>query len=134
MDNLSKKQRQFCMSQIRSKHTKPEIAVRTILNRLKIKHNLYSNKLPGKPDIVIPNKHKVIFINGCFWHQHKGCKHQATPKTNKKYWLTKLENNILRQKKCITQLRKAKWTTIIIWECQTRNRDYLTRKINMALK
>jgi len=134
MDNLTKRQRQFCMSRIRSKHTRPEIIVCKILNQLKIRYSLHSKKLPGKPDIVFPKKHKAIFINGCFWHQHKGCKRQAIPKTNKKYWLTKLKNNILRQKKCIFQLRKAKWTPIIVWECQTKNFDYLTRKIEKVLK
>lgn len=122
------------MSRIKSKHTKPEVAVRKVLNQLKIKYSLYSPKLPGKPDIVIPKKHKVIFINGCFWHQHKGCKRQALPKTNKKYWLAKLKNNILRQKKCISELRKINWRPIIVWECQTKNPNYLARTLKKALK
>lgn len=134
MDNLTKKQRHFCMSKIRSKYTKPEVAVRKILNQLKIKYSLYSRKLPGKPDIVIPKKHKVIFINGCFWHQHKGCKRQVLPKTNKKYWLAKLRNNILRQKKCILELRKAKWSSIIVWECQIKKLNSLIRRLKRAVK
>ena len=94
MDNLTKKQRHLCMSRIKSKDTKPELVVRKILNRHKIRYSLHSKRLPGKPDIVVSKKRKVIFINGCFWHQHKGCKRQALPKSNKKYWLKKLKNNI----------------------------------------
>lgn len=133
MDNLTKKQRRLCMSRIRSKDTKPEIVVRRILNKLKIRHSLHSKKLPGKPDIVISKKRKIIFINGCFWHQHKGCKRQALPKSNRKYWLKKLYSNIKRQKKHISKLHKSGWKSTIVWECQTNNQNKLRARLKKAL-
>jgi len=133
MDNLTKKQRHLCMSRIRSEDTKPEIIVRKILNKHKIRYSLHSKKLPGKPDIVISKKHKVIFINGCFWHQHKGCKRQALPKTNKKYWLKKLENNVLRQEKDIAELKKMGWKSIIVWECEGKRNKHLIQRIKKLL-
>ncbi len=84
------------MSRIRSKNTLPEKTARKILRGLNYKYKLHNKKLPGKPDIVIKEAHKLIFINGCFWHQHKGCKRQALPKMNKGYWLPKLRRNIER--------------------------------------
>ena len=121
------------MSRIRSKNTKPEIVVRKILRRLKIRHRLHSKKLPGKPDIVILDKQVAIFINGCFWHQHKGCKRQAMPKVNIKYWRKKLEGNIKRQKSILAELRKNKWKSLIIWECQIKRPKQLIQKIKRAL-
>lgn len=129
MDNLTKKQRHLCMSRIRSKNTKPELAVRRMLRRLKIRHSLHSKKLPGKADIVITKKRMVIFINGCFWHQHKGCTRQAMPKVNVKYWRKKLERNVKRQKSVLIKLRKEKWKPLIIWECQIKRPDQLNQII-----
>ena len=121
------------MSLIRSKDTQPEASVRKVLTKLGWRYRLHVNKLPGKPDIVIAKNKTVIFINGCFWHQHKGCKRQALPKTNKKYWLSKLKNNILRQKKHIAELRKNGWKAIIIWECQVKKQNYLVKKLKNTL-
>ena len=97
MDNLTKKQRQYCMSKIRSKDTKPEKAVIAILDKLNIRYNVYVRVEPGTPDIVIPEINKIIFINGCFWHQHKNCKRANIPKINKEYWIKKLNLNIKKQ-------------------------------------
>ena len=133
MDNLSKEQRHLCMSRIRSKDTKPEIIVRKILRRLKQKFKTHINKLPGKPDILIPKKRLVIFINGCFWHQHKGCKRKVMPKVNLRYWKNKLKNNILRQKSAIIALKKDKLKVAVIWECEAKNNTKLTRKIKKVI-
>ena len=129
MDNLTKKQRHLCMSRIRSRNTKPEIVVRKILRKLKIRHRLHSKRLPGKPDIVISDKRIVLFINGCFWHQHKGCKRLAMPKANRKYWRKKLEGNIKRQKSALIKLRKDNWKPLIIWECQIKRPGQLVQRI-----
>lgn len=127
MDTLTKKQRSLCMSKIKSKHTKPEIAVRKILSAEKIKYRLHA-KLPGKPDIIIPKIKKAIFINGCFWHKHK-CKKWVQPKTNKTYWAKKFQTNTERQKNDTIKLRKVGWKTLILWECEIKNREKVSKKI-----
>jgi len=134
MDNLTKEQRSFCMSRIRSKDTQPEVAVRKALSRLGIRYRLHNAKLPGKPDIVITKKDTVIFINGCFWHQHKGCKRQTMPKVNVQYWSEKLASNIQRQKNNIKELKKAGWKVVILWECETKHSEDLTRIIGKAIR
>lgn len=134
MDNLTKKQRRLCMSRIRSKHTQPEKTVRKTLTRLGKKYRLYHKRLSGKPDIIIPEDKIVIFINGCFWHQHKGCKRQAIPKVNLKYWKKKLERNVKKQKDDIRLLRKRGWKVLIVWECETKKEKLLNKKVQKFLK
>ena len=129
MDNLTREQRKLCMTKIKAKNTKPEIAVRKVLSRLGERYRLHNSKLAGKPDIVIVKTKKIIFINGCFWHQHKNCKKQAMPKANKKYWESKLKRNIEKQAQDIKLLKKQGWEIYKIWECQTNNEDKLTQKI-----
>lgn len=133
MDNLTKKQRSFCMSRIRSKNTGPEIIVRKILTDLGIKYRLHKTTLPGKPDIVISKQKTVVFINGCFWHQHKNCKKSSIPKTNIKYWKPKLKRNVDKQKKDFKLLRQLGWKKIVVWECQVKNNRFLNKKFEKAL-
>jgi len=121
------------MSRIRSKDTNPELSVRKILTALGLRYRLHVSRLPGKPDIVIAKWKTVIFINGCFWHQHKGCRRKFVPKTNIDYWKRKLERNVERQKENIKALKKLNWRVIILWECQTGNEKYIIRKIRRFL-
>jgi len=134
MDNLTKVKRSLCMSRIRSKNTTPEIIVEGILRKLMIKAKHHVVSLPGKPDIVIPKKRLVIFINGCFWHQHKNCKRKVMPKTNVQYWRNKLKRNILLQKKHILANKRLGWKVKIIWECQTKNTTKLAKIIKQLIK
>lgn len=121
------------MSRIRAKNTLPERIVIKLLKDFGCKYKLHDKKLPGKPDIIIKEARKLIFINGCFWHQHKGCKRQALPKTNKNYWLPKLKRNIEKQKADLKRLRKLGWKTAIIWECEAKNRKKLFSKLKKFL-
>lgn len=130
MDNLTKKQRLKCMSRIRSKNTEPERRIRKLLTAENIKYRLHTSRLPGKPDIVMSAKKIAIFINGCFWHQHKHCKYAVMPKSNINYWKTKLEKNIAKQKEATRQLRKIDWKPIVIWECQVKKQKLLGKIIN----
>lgn len=130
-DNLSKIQRSSCMSKIRSKHTKPEKHVRKILRELGIKYKLYAKNLPGKPDIIVPEKKTAIYINGCFWHRHKHCRKAAMPKTNIKYWKDKLNRNVKKQNKDLVSIKKMGWKSFIIWECQIEK--HLISRIKKAL-
>ncbi|MBA7513760.1 Very short patch repair protein [subsurface metagenome] len=134
MDNLTKEQRNLCMSRIRSKDTKPEKVLRGILTELGWKYRLHADKLPGRPDIVIPKIKTTIFVNGCFWHQHEGCKRNSMPKTNVVYWRRKLKRNVEKQKEDIKVLRKLRWKVFIIWECQTKNKDHLVNEVQRILK
>ena len=111
------------MAAIKSKNTKPEIAVRKNLHALGYRFRLHRKDLPGKPDIVLPKYKTVIFVNGCFWHQHKGCNYSRLPKTNIDFWKRKLEGNTQRDKLKQSKLKDMGWKVINIWECQTKEID-----------
>lgn len=120
-DTLTREQRFRCMSQIRSKHTVPERAVRKHLTSLGYRYRLHDPKLVGKPDVVLKKHMTAIFVNGCFWHQHRSCKRAVLPKSNRSYWVSKLEKNVRRQNSVKRKLRSEGWHVIIVWECQTRD-------------
>ena len=129
MDTFTKEQRSKCMSRIKSKDTKPEIVVRKILFEKGLRYRLHVRDFPGKPDIVIRKKKLAFFINGCFWHQHDGCKRSTTPKTNKNYWRSKLKRNVEKQIKDIRILKESGWRVFVIWECETNKSGLLLKKI-----
>jgi len=133
MDNLTQEQRKLCMSRIRSKNTKPELIVRRVLSKMGIRYRLHNSKLPGKPDIMISKAKTIIFINGCFWHQHKNCKKQVMPASNRDYWEKKLKRNIEKQKQDVRALRKLGWKVHKLWECQTADEMKLTKKVLQIL-
>ena len=124
-DHLSKEKRSWNMSRISSKNTKPELIVRKILSQYDVRYRLHCKDLPGKPDISNKSKKFAVFVNGCFWHQHKGCKRSNIPKSNKDYWIPKLERNIQRQKESINSFKEMGWMTFIIWECELKNKSYI---------
>lgn len=117
-DTLTKEQRHHCMSNIRSKNTKPEILVRKELFKKGFRYRINVSKLPGKPDIVLPKYKTAIFINGCFWHGHQGCRHFIIPKTNAEYWISKIRSNQQRDKESVSKLQQAGWKVLTIWECE----------------
>lgn len=123
MDNRSKEARSKNMSHISSKNTKPEQIVRKYLFRKGFRYRKNVSTLPGKPDIVLPKYKTVIFVNGCFWHAHEGCKWFVPPKTNIEFWKNKFKYNIERDKKNYAELRKMGWKVLIVWECQIRHSD-----------
>ncbi len=125
MDHLSKTKRSWNMSLIKSKDTKPEVIVRSIVHRLGFRFRLHKSGLPGSPDIVLKKYKTVIFVHGCFWHQHKGCKRSNIPKTNQKYWIPKLERNLERDRINKRDLKKDGWKVIVLWECQMRDPERL---------
>jgi len=133
VDHLTKEKRSWNMSRIRSKDTKPEMIVRSLLHRMGFRFRLHRKDLPGKPDIVLPKYKIVIFVHGCFWHGHKACKRGNTPKTNRKYWFPKINKNKERDKKHRRKLKKQGWNTVVIWECQCNNRKVLDRIVEKYL-
>lgn len=120
-DVHSKEVRSYNMSQIRAKNTKPELQVRKYLFAKGFRYRLHSKELPGKPDIVLPKYKTVIFINGCFWHGHEGCKYFVLPKTNTQWWTDKINTNKTNDAKSIKSLKKDGWKIIVIWECSLKN-------------
>ena len=106
------------MSHIRSEKTKPEQIVAAYLRKNHMGYRRYSKSLPGKPDFVLTKYHSVIFVNGCFWHRHAGCKRATTPKSNQEYWNAKFQRNIERDKKEYELLNALGWRVFIVWECQ----------------
>lgn len=121
-DIISEERRSYNMSRIRSKDSKPELVVRRLSHSLGYRHRLYGKKLPGKPDLVYPGRKKVIFVHGCFWHQHMdpGCKIARRPKSNLGYWIPKLERNVERDARNREKLRATGWAVMVVWECQAR--------------
>lgn len=120
-DIKSKEDRSYNMSQIRSKDTKPETLVRKYLFARGFRYRKNDRRLPGTPDIVLPKYKTVIFVNGCFWHGHQGCKYFVWPKNNADFWKIKIETNIQRDEAKQSKLREMGWKVIVIWECQLRS-------------
>ena len=108
------------MSRIRSKNTNPEKVVRTLLHSQGYRFRLHLKGLPGKPDIVLKKYNTVILVNGCFWHQHKSCKRANIPKSNKEYWIPKIERNKKRDKRNIKEIKSLGWRVMVLWECEIK--------------
>lgn len=131
-DKLSKERRSWVMSRVAAKHTKPERLARSVLHRLGYRFTVNGPKnknLPGKPDIVMPGRKTVVFVHGCFWHRHAGCKTATTPKSNVAYWGAKFERNIQRDRETEKALKEAGWNVIIIWECELKQPDQVAARL-----
>ena len=124
-DVLTKAQRSFCMSRIRSKHTKPELLVRHLVYSLGYRYRLHDRTLPGSPDLVFSSLHKLIFVHGCFWHRHRCKQGKTIPSTRRDFWMAKLFGNKCRDQATMRKLRKAGWQVLVVWECQTTNIERL---------
>lgn len=109
------------MSLIRSKNTKPEIILRSLIHREGYRFRLHKKNLPGKPDLVLKKYSTVIFVHGCFWHHHKNCKRANIPKTNQDYWTPKIHRNLNRDKLNRSRLRRLGWKVVTVWECQLKH-------------
>lgn len=128
--------RSYNMSRIRSRDTKPECLVRSMIHRWGYRFRLHCRELPGKPDIVLVKHRKIIFVHGCFWHAH-GCRVGGKgPKTNRRYWNPKLQQNRERDKRHLRELRQAGWLVLVVWECWTRKPQVLEERLRafLALK
>lgn len=134
MDILTKERRSWNMSRIRGKDTKPEIIVRSFLHRNGFRFSTHKSSLPGKPDIVLTRCKTVVFVHGCFWHRHRGCKYAYEPKSRIAFWKQKFKENISQFLKVKIQLKKLGWRVIIIWECEVNNNKLLQKIISMLRK
>ena len=134
MDSLSPEKRSWNMSRIRGTDTSIEIKVRKYLFSRGFRYRKNVKSLPGKPDIVLPKYHAVVFVHGCFWHRHPGCKDTTTPKTRTDYWKTKFERNVRNDELHKEQLIEAGWRVFTVWECEVTKRfeetmDFLIEQI-----
>jgi len=125
-DIYTREKRSELMARVHSKNTKPELQVRSGLHRQGFRFRLHRKDLPGCPDIILPKYRTLIFIHGCFWHQHPGCKKATIPKNNHDFWLAKLSENAERDKRHISKLQELGWKVIIVWECNIKkDLDYV---------
>ena len=122
-DVHSKETRSYNMSRIKGKDTKPEELVRKYIFSQGFRYRKNDSRLPGKPDIVLPKYHTVIFVNGCFWHHHEGCKYFVWPKNNAEFWKEKINRNVERDYEEMEKLKVHGWKIIVIWECELRNNN-----------
>ena len=119
-DIVDQTARSRMMSGIRGKDTKPELMLRKELHARGFRYSLHSSKLPGKPDIVLPKYRAVVFVHGCFWHRHEGCRYATSPATRADFWSSKFEANIERDKAVQRALHLSDWRVAVVWECAIR--------------
>ena len=117
------------MSAIKSKNTKPEIEVRKLLHSMGFRFRLHRKDLPGSPDIFLPKFKTVIFVHGCFWHRHENCKYSSTPKTRVQFWEKKFNSNILRDLENQKKIKDIGLRSILVWECELKNKKELEKKL-----
>jgi DNA mismatch endonuclease (patch repair protein) len=132
-DIVTPARRSEMMSRIRGKGTKPELLVRSAAHRLGFRFRLHVRKLPGSPDLVFPRKKIALFVHGCFWHRHQGCRYCYVPKSNIQFWREKFKKNVLRDRRVRTGLEEMGWRVAIIWECETVNPDSLRKRLKELL-
>ena len=120
-DTLTKEKRSWNMSRIKGKNTKPELLLRSMLHKVGFRFRIHGKRLSGKPDIVLPRYQTVIFVNGCFWHRHQGCKYAYTPKSRQDFWHKKFEATVRRDKEKKENLEQSGWKVLTVWECELQN-------------
>lgn len=134
MDTVTPAKRSYVMSRVKGKDTSPERIVRHLVYHAGFRYRLYDLRLPGKPDLVFWGKRKVIFVHGCFWHGHEGCRRNRIPKSNQEYWSAKLEKNRTRDSLNLSKLHEMGWRVLVVWECELKETDILLGKLKSFLE
>jgi DNA mismatch endonuclease, patch repair protein len=134
VDNVSTERRSRMMARVRSKNTSPEIRVRQAAHAMGLRFRLHRSDLSGKPDLIFPKLKTALFVHGCFWHQHPGCKRAQVPKTQPHFWLSKFQTNIARDQRNAEALSRAGWRVAVIWECETKDEKTLSVALRRSLK
>ena len=132
-DTISTEHRSWNMSRIRGRDTEPEKRVRSLLHRMGYRFRLHDRTLPGRPDIVLRRYRTVIFVHGCFWHRHAGCRYAYSPKTRVEFWEGKFARNVVRDHDAQASLALAGWRVLTVWECETRDLMVLTGRLRELL-
>jgi len=134
MDRLTPAERSAQMARIQSTNTAPERFVRASIHGLGYRYRLHARGLPGTPDVVLRRLRTVVFVHGCFWHRHSGCKLTTTPKTRRAFWMAKFEANVQRDRRTARRLRREGWSVITVWGCEIRDPERLRRRLASALQ
>jgi DNA mismatch endonuclease (patch repair protein) len=134
MDIVSQATRSRMMSRIRGRDTKPELVIRKAAHALGFRFRLHRRELPGSPDLVFPGRRKVIFVHGCYWHRHAGCRYAYSPKSNTEFWHAKFKQNVARDAKVVAQLRRQGWSPLIIWECECGDLKAVSARLSAHLE
>jgi DNA mismatch endonuclease (patch repair protein) len=130
MDRLTPAARSRNMSRVKGANTSPELTVRRLLHRMGFRFRLHSRRLPGTPDIVLRKHRTVIFVNGCFWHRHSGCRRASVPATNIERWRNKFARTVQRDAEALASLQSAGWRSLVVWECELRDLEALERRLS----
>jgi len=133
-DTVTAQVRSRIMAKVKSKDTKPELAVRRLLHSLGYRYRLHRKDLPGKPDLAFPSRRKAVFVNGCFWHGHENCPRARLPSSNRNYWRAKLERNRERDERNLALLEEIGWSTMVVWECELRDVDAVVQNLTTFLE
>lgn len=133
-DMFSREERSRIMRLVRGKHTRPELALRSLAHKLGYRFRLHRADLPGKPDLVFPSRRKVVFMHGCWWHGHYCSAGVKRAKSNAAYWRRKIRRNMERDTRSITALRAMGWRSLVVWECETKSLDRVASKLRRFLE
>lgn len=134
MDVVSREKRSTIMARIRPTDTKPELVVRRLLHSLGYRFRLHRRDLPGSPDLAFPGRRKIVFVHGCFWHQHRGCRFAYRPKSNTEFWAEKFAANRRRDRRAIRKLRASGWDSLVVWECELADLKRVRRVLTSHLQ
>jgi len=134
VDTLSRSKRSWLMGRVSSKDTKPEMTVRRAVHSMGYRYRLHRSGLPGRPDLVFGSRKVVIFVHGCFWHRHAGCRKATTPASNRDYWLQKFRDNESRDRRKTRELNKLGWRVVVVWECETSDIEKLKKRLCRELE
>lgn len=122
------------MSRVKARDTKPELAIRSLLHAMGYRFRLHNKNLPGKPDIVLPKHRRIVFVHGCFWHGHKGCRRAARPASNVEFWNAKLDSNIKRDNESLKALEQLGWKCLVIWQCELHQESVIRNRLKQFMK
>jgi DNA mismatch endonuclease (patch repair protein) len=133
MDVVASARRSAMMAGIRGRDTRPEMAVRRMAHSLGYRYRLHRRDLPGTPDLVFPRLRKVLFVHGCFWHRHAGCRLSYDPKSNQEFWRRKFAANVARDQRARRDLQEGGWQVETLWECEVRDATDLALRVERCL-
>lgn len=135
VDTITSERRSWNMSRIRARDTGPELRLRSLLHRAGFRFRLHAKKLPGRPDIVLPKYRTAIFVHGCFWHRHSGCRNATTPSTRAEFWQDKFDSNVRRDARNRADLEAVGWTVMTVWECELKaDAEQVVRRVASELR
>jgi DNA mismatch endonuclease, patch repair protein len=133
VDRLTPERRSWLMSRVRGKNTNPEMRVRRVAHALGLRFRLHRRDLPGKPDLVFPKHRVALFVHGCFWHRHPGCRKATDPKSREEYWQAKFSDNVERDARVVEKLEKLGWRVGTIWECESKSEDVIAAQLSALI-